>query len=82
MVLTRAGTFGRGGSHFITHFVAAFAAAVRSLLCSVWLGAAAVCLQGTGGGGDSAQFDSRLYNQDQGMNSGFVGDSEYAVYSK
>ncbi|EQC31496.1 hypothetical protein SDRG_10671 [Saprolegnia diclina VS20] len=38
-------------------------------------------LQG-GKGASGAQFDSRLFNQTQGMDSGFGNDDEYNVYSK
>ncbi|OQR97671.1 puff-specific protein Bx42-like [Achlya hypogyna] len=38
-------------------------------------------LQG-GKGASGAQFDSRLFNQSQGMDSGFGNDDEYNVYSK
>lgn len=39
-------------------------------------------LQGSGKLAGDAMFDSRLFNQSQGLNSGFGGDDEYSVYSK
>ncbi|RHY20230.1 hypothetical protein DYB36_000190 [Aphanomyces astaci] len=39
-------------------------------------------LQGGGKRSDASLFDSRLFNQSQGMDSGFGGEDDYNVYSK
>mmetsp|Transcript_4698 Transcript_4698/g.4841 ORF Transcript_4698/g.4841 Transcript_4698/m.4841 type:complete len:632 (-) Transcript_4698:159-2054(-) len=39
-------------------------------------------LKGTGNAGGEAQYDSRLFNQSAGMDSGFAADDEYSTYSK
>ena len=39
-------------------------------------------LKGTGNAGGEAMYDSRLFNQSAGMDSGFAADDEYSTYSK
>lgn len=39
-------------------------------------------LKGTGNGGGETMYDSRLFNQSAGMDSGFGAEDEYSTYSK
>jgi SNW domain-containing protein 1 len=39
-------------------------------------------LKGTASAGGEAMYDSRLFNQSAGMDSGFAADDEYSTYSK
>lgn len=39
-------------------------------------------LKGSGSAGGEAMYDSRLFNQSAGMDSGFAAEDEYSTYSK